>query len=99
MAACRPAAEYCDLGTLTSYAAKSIKDPVDEDQFMQLLVLLLDTACGLAALHSNNVVHGDGALSGVRSVACAHACVCLRVCVRCFGAAQHQEQMQRAHSL
>jgi hypothetical protein len=53
-------AEFCDLGTFTSYASKVLKDPSDNEQMMQLLVLLMDAARGIAALHSKSVVHGDG---------------------------------------
>jgi hypothetical protein len=37
-----------------------LKDPLDNEQMMQLLVLLMDAARGIAALHSKSVVHGDG---------------------------------------
>lgn len=53
-------AEFCDLGTFTSYASKVLTDPCDEQQMLQLLVLLKDAARGIAALHSNSIVHGDG---------------------------------------
>jgi serine/threonine protein kinase len=57
-------AEYCDHGTLTAYAATAVKDPCEERQLLQLLVLLQDAARGLVALHSKNVVHGDGEAAG-----------------------------------
>lgn len=53
-------AEFCDLGTFTSYASKVLTDPCEEQQMLQLLVLLQDAARGIAALHSKSVVHGDG---------------------------------------
>lgn len=57
-------AEFCDLGTFTSYASKVLTDPCDEQQMLQLLVLLQDAARGIAALHSSSVVHGDGEWAG-----------------------------------
>jgi len=59
-AAAAAAVEYCDLGTLTSFTSKVLSDPSDDEQMVQLLVLLQDAARGIAALHSNSVVHGDG---------------------------------------
>jgi hypothetical protein len=72
--------EYCDLGTLTSYASKTLTDPSDEEQLMQMLVLLQDAARGIAALHSKFVVHGDGACC-LRPAFLQCACSCVHVCV------------------
>lgn len=51
--------EYCDLGTLGGIA--SSWDPCDEcdEQMLERLTLLTDTARGLEALHADHVVHGD----------------------------------------
>eukprot|EP00878_Enallax_costatus_P018455 GHUV01019427.1.p1 GENE.GHUV01019427.1~~GHUV01019427.1.p1 ORF type:complete len:578 (+),score=131.42 GHUV01019427.1:188-1921(+) len=52
--------EYCDLGTLGGVAAHNWS-PLQEDdqQMLQRLLLLQDTAMGLAALHAEATVHGD----------------------------------------
>ncbi|KAF6262724.1 hypothetical protein COO60DRAFT_1674556 [Scenedesmus sp. NREL 46B-D3] len=55
--------EYCDSGTVKSFLARHdvpARVAVGDEQAVLLLVLLLrDTAQGLAALHSQAVVHGD----------------------------------------
>lgn len=51
--------EYCDLGTLSNIVSEWSPGEGDEEQMILRLVLLQDTAKGLQALHSKNVVHGD----------------------------------------
>ncbi|KAF8058450.1 STY13 [Scenedesmus sp. PABB004] len=54
--------ELCDRGTLRGYVARcDLPARVGHEPAAQrqLLLLLLDTARGLAALHARNVVHGD----------------------------------------
>lgn len=51
--------EFCDRGTLADVAAGWQPEAECEAQMMERLLLLLDAAKGLAALHSESVVHGD----------------------------------------
>jgi hypothetical protein len=55
--------EYCDSGTLKAFMARNevpARVAAGDDQAVLLLVLMLrDTAKGLAALHNQAVVHGD----------------------------------------
>ncbi|WIA37005.1 hypothetical protein OEZ86_008242 [Tetradesmus obliquus] len=51
--------EFCDRGTLADVAAGWQPKAECEAQMMERLLLLLDAAKGLAALHSESVVHGD----------------------------------------
>jgi hypothetical protein len=55
--------EYCDLGTLKAFLVRNdvpARVAAGEEQAVLLLVLMLrDTAKGLAALHNQAVVHGD----------------------------------------
>lgn len=51
--------EFCDLGTLGGIASSwDMSDECDE-QMLERLQLLKDTALGLEELHNNHVVHGD----------------------------------------
>jgi len=52
--------EFCDSGTLTQYMSQFQGAlPGNEEVLLRLLLLLKDTANGLACLHSSHVVHGD----------------------------------------
>lgn len=51
--------EYCDLGTLGGIASSWDMQQECDEQMLERLVLLRDTAQGLEALHANLVVHGD----------------------------------------
>eukprot|EP00775_Hariotina_reticulata_P003316 gene3316-3593_t len=52
--------EFCDSGTLTQYMSQFQGAlPCNEEVLLRLLLLLKDTANGLACLHSSHVVHGD----------------------------------------
>jgi serine/threonine protein kinase len=51
--------EYCDLGTLGGIASSWDMQQECDEQMLERLVLLRDTAQGLEALHANHVVHGD----------------------------------------
>lgn len=47
------------MGTLTGVASTWAMDDECDEQMLERLLLLQDTAQGLEALHSNHVVHAD----------------------------------------
>lgn len=51
--------EYCDCGTLGGVASTWDMEAECDEQMVERLQLLRDTAEGLEALHQNHVVHGD----------------------------------------
>lgn len=94
--------EYCDLGTLGGIASSWDMQQECDEQMLERLVLLRDTARGLEALHGNHVVHGDivGPISCLHHLllhvltGCAHMphvlrsplCVAVDLRVWCAGA-------------